>query len=102
MLFTILECHLANSASKERARVDDVLYGTLSDLAAYHEMLVSVRLSRPHNEARDIDEVLESDDREAWKAYSLSISLSAKDQIALGTAVLENFYKARHNVLFTS
>lgn len=94
MLFAILEWHLANSATKERARLDDVLYGTLSDLAAFHEMLVSVRLSRPQNEARDIDQVLKSDDREAWKASSSSISLSGKDSVALGTAILENFYKA--------
>ena len=94
MLFAILEHHLANSISKERARVDEVLYGTLSDLAAYHEMLVSVRLSRPQNKARDIDEVLKSDDREAWKAYSLSLSLLPKDKITLGTAILQDFYKA--------
>ena len=94
MLFAILEYHLANSPSKERARVDEVLYGTLSDLAACHEMLVSVRLSRPQNKARDINEVLESDDREAWKAHRLSISLSAPGIIVLGTAILKNFYKA--------
>ncbi|MCJ1241964.1 hypothetical protein MMC14_009971 [Varicellaria rhodocarpa] len=94
MLFAFLENHLASSDMEERARVDDVLYRKLSDLAAFHETLVSVRLHRPQNKARDIDEVIKSEDREAWKIKSVPISFDAKDTSVLGTPLFNNFYKA--------
>jgi hypothetical protein len=61
VLFAFLENHLENSPFKERVRVDEVLYQKLSDLVAYHEVLVSVRLHRPQNKARDLDEVGQSE-----------------------------------------
>ena len=94
MLFAFLENHLANSSSKEKARVDEVLYQKLSDLAAYHEMLVSVRLHRPQNEARDIDEVMQSENRVAWKRMKTQEFLSQDDKVILGTALLKHFYDA--------
>ena len=94
MLFAFLENHLASSNMKERARVDDVLYRKLSDLAAFHEILVSVRLHRPRNKARDIDEAINSEDREAWKIKDVSISFEWKDASVLGLALLNDFYKA--------
>ncbi|MCJ1250205.1 hypothetical protein MMC30_007431 [Trapelia coarctata] len=94
MLFAFLEHHLAKSTPKERARLDETLYRKVSDLAAYHEMLVSVRLRRPQNEPRDMDEVKVSDNREAWKVIDLSIFLADRDSIRLGASLLEDFYEA--------
>jgi hypothetical protein len=94
ILFAFLESHLANSAPKERARVDEVLYQKLSDLAAYHEMLVSVRLHRPQNEARDLDEVIQSENRVAWKRMNTEYILSEDDKVILGKALLKDFYDA--------
>jgi hypothetical protein len=93
-LFAFLESHLASSNPKEKARVDEVLYQKLSDLAACHEMLVSVRLHRPQNKARDIDEVEKSEKRIAWKGFGIAGYLTQDDTISLGTALLKDFYRA--------
>src|SRR5688572_29441388 len=42
------------------------MYQVLSDLASYHELLVSIRLQRPQNAARTVTEVRASEDRRAW------------------------------------
>lgn len=94
MLFPFLEGHLANSSSEERARVDEVLYQRLSELAAYHEILVSVRLHRQQNEARDIDEVAESENPVAWKWMNTPLFLSEGETVILGAALLKDFYDA--------
>lgn len=94
ILFAFLENHLAASGPKEKARVDEFLYQKLSDLAACHEMLVSVRLHRPQNVARDIDEVLQSENRVAWKGWKISGYLTEEDTISLGTALFTDFYEA--------
>ena len=94
ILFSFLENHLAASGPKEKARVDEFLYQKLSDLAACHEMLVSVRLHRPQNVARDIDEVVQSENRVAWKAWKIPGYLTEEDTISLGTALLTDFYEA--------
>lgn len=93
-LFAFLENHLAASGSKEKARVDEFLYQKLSDLMACHEMLVSVRLHRPQNVARDIDEVEQSEKREVWKGRKIPGYLTEEDGISLGTALLKDFYEA--------
>ena len=94
ILFAFLENHLAGSGAKEKARVDEVLYQKLSDLAAYHEMLVSVRLHRPQNKAREIEEVEQSENRVVWKGRKISGYLTKDDCIGLGSALLKEFYDA--------
>jgi len=94
MLFAFLDNHLANSTPKERGRVDEVLYRRISDLAAYHEMLVSVRLHRPQNEVRSIDEVKKSEDREAWRGFDVPMVLGLRDAVRLGKPLLKDFYEA--------
>jgi hypothetical protein len=94
LLFAFLENHLASSNPKEKARVDEVLYQKLSDLAACHEMLVSVRLHRPQNKARDIEKLEESEKRIAWKGWKIPGYLTSDDTISLGTALLKDFYGA--------
>lgn len=94
MLFAFLDCHLANSTPKERARIDEVLYRRISDLAAYHEMLVSVRLHRPQNAFRSLDDVKKSEGREAWRGFNVPKVLGLTDAIRLGTPLLKEFYEA--------
>ncbi|MCJ1436970.1 hypothetical protein MMC27_006353 [Xylographa pallens] len=94
IMFAFLEYHLAGSDPKEKARVDEVLYQKLSDLAACHEMLVSIRLHRPQNEARDMDEVEQSEKRVTWKGRKIGAYLTDDDQITLGTALIKDFYEA--------
>ncbi|KAI4862384.1 hypothetical protein F4820DRAFT_430728 [Hypoxylon rubiginosum] len=100
MLFAFLHDHLSQCSFKERARLDEVLYKKLSDLSTCHEMLVAVRLSRPQNKARSIDEVIVSDadrDRDAWKTMrqrekNPSPIVSQKDLEVCGKGILKNFY----------
>jgi hypothetical protein len=94
LMFAFLESHLASSNAKERSRVDEVLYQQLSDLAVCHEILVSIRLHRPQNKFRDIDEVVQSEDRVAWKAWRVPGYLTEEDSIKLGTLLLTDFYEA--------
>jgi hypothetical protein len=67
MLFAFLDEHLSKSSQAERARLDEMLCNKLSDYAANHEMLVTVRLHRPQSASRDIEEVLKSENRKAWR-----------------------------------
>ncbi|KAI5272330.1 hypothetical protein E4T47_04396 [Aureobasidium subglaciale] len=46
-LFTKLESHMAEASPTERARLDETVYGKLSDFAALLEMLSAVRMHRP-------------------------------------------------------
>ena len=94
IMFGFLEYHLAFSGPKEKARVDELLYQKLSDLAACHEMLVSIRLHRPQNKARDMDEVEQSEKRVTWKGQKIGGYLTDDDCITLGTALLRDFYEA--------
>ncbi|KAI9640739.1 hypothetical protein NHQ30_011048 [Ciborinia camelliae] len=66
-LFSFLEHDLADSKFKEKSRVDEFSSSVLSDLEACHEMLVAVLLQGPQNIARDIEEVMRSEDRKVWK-----------------------------------
>jgi hypothetical protein len=93
ILFAFLESHLACSDSKERARLDEFIYQKLSDLAACHEILVSVRLHRPQNKARDIEEVKVSEKGIAWKGLMIETFLR-NETVGLGTALLKDFFEA--------
>ncbi|KAH8683022.1 hypothetical protein BGZ60DRAFT_399197 [Tricladium varicosporioides] len=94
IMFAFLENHLASSSPMEKARVDEILAQKLSDLAACHEMLVSVRLHRPQNVARDLDEVEVVENRISWKGWKVSGYITEEDMLRLGTALLDDFYKA--------
>ncbi|KAF4627824.1 hypothetical protein G7Y89_g10331 [Cudoniella acicularis] len=100
MLFSFLEYHMANSHRKEKARLDENFYRKLSDLSAWHEMLVAVRLHRPQNIARHINEVQNSEHRRCWKTFALNHpfgleeATAHKENIALGTALHKGFYDA--------
>ncbi|KAI1770070.1 hypothetical protein F4818DRAFT_434334 [Hypoxylon cercidicola] len=99
MLFAFLHDHLSHCSFKERARLDEVLYKNLSDLSTCHEMLVAVRLSRPQNKARYIDEVIVSDDRDrdAWKRMRQAKEnpdpgANLEGLGGFGKGLIENFY----------
>lgn len=96
MLFAFLDNHLSTTTSKEKARLDQVIYRKLSDIATSHEMLVSVRLHRPQNKARVLQEVVKSEDREGWKVVGLkSLSLSREALTNVGSALIEDFYREK-------
>jgi len=96
MLFAFLHNHLSTNTSKERARVDEVIYRKLSDILTCHEMLVLVRLHRPQNEARILEETIESEDREGWKKLrSKPPDISQEVRQNVGLALIQDFYQGK-------
>ena len=99
MLFAFLHDHLATTTFKERGRLDQVIYQILSDISTCHEMLLLVRLHRPLNSWRMLDEVIESEDREGWKRLKSEVGVGSRKPpisrqaiIDMGSALLEDFY----------
>ncbi|KAF7858867.1 hypothetical protein EAF04_008909 [Stromatinia cepivora] len=95
LVFSLMENHLAKSSFKEKSRIDEVLSSDLSDLAACHEMLVAIRLHRPQNHARTVDEVRQSENRKPWKAFNLKRHFTHEECSKLGKALFKNFYEVR-------
>lgn len=96
MLFAFLHDHLATTSSKERARIDQVIYQKLSDISTCHEMLLSVRLHRPQNSSRTIEECIESEDREGWKRLKSGVSSVSQEVIEdMGSALIEDIYQKK-------
>jgi hypothetical protein len=93
LLFSLLQHHMSSDVSwKEKGRVDERIYTKLSDLATCHEMLVSVRLCRPQNRNRDIDDFKHQEDREGWKIFRHpDIDTPTKDHEKAGMKLVEHF-----------
>jgi hypothetical protein len=90
MLFAFLQNHLSTTNSKEKGRLDEIIYQHLSDLATCHEMLVSIRLHRPQNTARMIEEVVATENREGWKRLKKEPSgTSRRVHEDVGSALIE-------------
>lgn len=94
MLFAFLQNHLDTSSREEKARVDEILYQKLSDLAAVHEMLASVRLHRPQNTNRTLTEVFETEKREPWQRGRKTSSPSINECTPLWRILIKEFYEA--------
>jgi hypothetical protein len=92
MLFNFLDEHLSSCSAKERARLDPIIFEKLSEYAAIHELLVSVRLHRPQNTNRMLGDVFENDDRKAWRHQNKHPTLNATDYLVLAE-LLEEFAK---------
>jgi hypothetical protein len=87
--------HLSNNAL-EKKRLDEVTYQTLSDLSTCHEMLLAVRLHRPQNAARTVEEVRATEDRESWKlcrseSYTENLTLLQH----IGASLNRDFFSAK-------
>lgn len=96
MLFAFLYNHLATTTSKQKARLDQVIYQKLSDISTCHEMLLSVRLHRPQNRARALEEVIESENREGWKRMECESPAVLKQALEIvGSALVEDFYQRK-------
>lgn len=96
ILFAFLEDHLATTTFKERARIDQVIYQKLSDISTCHEMLLSVRLHRPQNQSRVIEEVMATENRAGWKMAKSKIpALSQQGSSAMGSALIRDFYQKK-------
>ncbi|KAL6405574.1 hypothetical protein AUP68_11334 [Ilyonectria robusta] len=96
MLFAMLQEHMSNNPS-ERARLDEVIYQLLSDLATCHEMLIAVRFHRPQNAARTLKEVKETEDRHVWKwlrSRSSNVEVFGDPQ-GIGMSLFKDFYLAK-------
>ncbi|KAH8659697.1 hypothetical protein BGZ61DRAFT_464929 [Ilyonectria robusta] len=96
MLFAMLQEHMSNNPS-ERARLDEVIYQLLSDLATCHEMLMAVRFHRPQNAARTFKEVKETEDRHVWR-WLRSRSSNVEDfgdPQGIGMSLFKDFYLAK-------
>lgn len=99
LLFNFLENHLAKSDAKERGRVDEILYKRLSDLAAAHQILFSVRLHRPQNAVREAWEIMKTENRLAWKVskintYQKEMVKNYGDSKKLSELITTNFLEA--------
>ncbi|ORX99972.1 hypothetical protein BCR34DRAFT_576209 [Clohesyomyces aquaticus] len=93
-LFAFLQDHLAKSSPKELSRIDASLMHALSDLSTAHEMLVSVRLHRPQNAIRSIDDCKVTEQRESWKEYRHEHHHPTMQEMSkLGTNLMARFYK---------
>jgi hypothetical protein len=79
MLLDILDDHLANSTSKERARLDEILYEKLSDYASLLELLWSVRLHCPRNTIRSTAECKGIEDRIFWRVAKTATNAQNPD-----------------------
>ncbi|TEY71587.1 hypothetical protein BOTCAL_0090g00140 [Botryotinia calthae] len=95
LLFSILENHLAKSNIKEKSRLDEVLSNLLSDLAASHELLAAIRLHRPLNRPRALDEVLKSENRKTWKAFNVKSNFTIEACSKLRDTLIKNFHEIK-------
>ncbi|PVH96283.1 hypothetical protein DM02DRAFT_632149 [Periconia macrospinosa] len=68
MLLDMLNEHLAISDRHERGRLDEILYEKLSDYATLLELLWTVRMHRPRNTNRIVDDCIKTEDRVIWRA----------------------------------
>ncbi|KAF5970353.1 ycfA domain-containing protein, partial [Fusarium coicis] len=93
MLFAMLRDHLSSNPS-ERKRLDEITYQILSDLSTCHEMLIAVRLHRPHNSLGTLDGVLATEYRGFWK---IRRRIAINDEVfkGIGTAFVDDFYHAK-------
>ncbi|KAE9964141.1 hypothetical protein BLS_008598 [Venturia inaequalis] len=75
-LFAFLEQHLLTCRAEDRKRVDVEIRRTVSDLMAYFEILMNVRLHRPLHRVTDLSDIMTAKDRTAqdrgaWKGWSV-------------------------------
>ncbi|OCL11600.1 hypothetical protein AOQ84DRAFT_268717, partial [Glonium stellatum] len=87
LLFAFLEEHVSTCESSDRARLDETLYKKLSDYAAIHELLAAVRLHRPQNTNRDIDDVHKNDNRKAWRYDQRHPEIAGQDSLDIAAAL---------------
>ena len=94
MLFAMLEEHMAKKPS-ERARLDEVIYQVLSDIAACHEMLLIVRSHRPLFKFRKLDDVRRTENRSPWRPLLFG-KFSNESGVCreIGTSFIKDFYRA--------
>ncbi|MCJ1440018.1 MAG: hypothetical protein MMC23_000500 [Stictis urceolatum] len=80
MLFSFLDELVATSSTEERSRLDEVLYAKLSDLAATHEMLTTIRFARLRITNGEASEVIKDDSRKTLRHLAATIKDLRLDQ----------------------
>jgi hypothetical protein len=93
-LLWFLEEHFRTSPPAERARVDEILYDQLSDLAGFNDILVSVRSHRPQNRALGLSEL--SDIESPWKYAAKRFGTEGNSPLwkKLPGMLMDDFYRA--------
>lgn len=95
-LSSFLEEHFRSSPPAERARVDEILYHQITDLAASQELLASVRTHRPQNRAADTRELSETEC--PWKNTIELFAVDFQGQSPiwkrLPSMLMNDFYRA--------
>lgn len=97
MLFAMLQEHMSKTPSAE-ARLDEVIYQVLSDLATCHEMLMAVRFYGPQNTPRTLEEVKRTKDRHAWSRrppFRIDVEGFGVVPQGIGMSLVRNFYLAK-------
>jgi hypothetical protein len=90
MLLDMLDDHLAQSSTEERARLDEILYEKLSDYATLLELFWSIRMHCPRNPIRNIKDCEQTEDRLVWQAFKTAMSTQMPETAATVKA-LEDF-----------
>ncbi|ORY69528.1 uncharacterized protein BCR38DRAFT_471018 [Pseudomassariella vexata] len=90
LLFNMLQSHLASN-SREKSRLDERMYGILSDLSTCHEMLVAILLNRPQNKNGNMDDY-SAEERGGWKRLRNHSKIAPqRDLEAAGSKLLDDF-----------
>jgi hypothetical protein len=98
MLYAFLEDFLNTAPYEEKKRIDEQVLGPVSDLAAYYEMLAAVRLHRPQNHFSITSEVMDGEDREAWRAKEVlrrPMPFSSPEMRRVGSALFKEINYAQ-------
>ncbi|KXH60460.1 hypothetical protein CSAL01_09938 [Colletotrichum salicis] len=96
MLFAMIADHLAQNNRKEAARIDEFLMRELADISALHESLISLRLNRPRNTFRIIDDVYRTEKRGIWRyAKDKPKDHSKQEFKEIGKPLVDGFYKGK-------
>ncbi|UJO20040.1 uncharacterized protein CLAFUR5_10108 [Fulvia fulva] len=66
-LFAYLEHHLATASQEERTRVDQTVIDWFSEIAVNHQLLLTLRLSRPQNHIGFTDKLLKTEKGRVWR-----------------------------------
>ncbi|KAF2686975.1 hypothetical protein K458DRAFT_470983 [Lentithecium fluviatile CBS 122367] len=81
MMLNFLDAHLASSPPVERSRLDEILFDKVSDYATIMELLAAVRMHCSERTIRDVHEIVQNEDRIAWRRAKAKMTALPKDYI---------------------
>jgi hypothetical protein len=72
LLLALLDDYSRDTKNKKGPHLDQILYDRLPDLIALLELLLMLRMQRPHHIPRDVLTVKKTNDRIAWRSMRLT------------------------------